>query len=99
MPDENAKRQDIEQAVNALRSLSPIQVEVLTDIIAKFAEEQISEHIRNDFLDEDAFEYFSTRLAAHHASSGVALKKENFEHILEQSFKSPFGKSGMSVSA
>lgn len=87
MPDENAKRQDIEQAVNALRSLSPIQVEVLTDIIAKFAEEQISEHIRNDFLDEDAFEYFSTRLAAHHASSGVALKKENFEHILEQSFK------------
>lgn len=87
MPGQNEKREDIEQAIAALQSLSPIQVEVLTDIIAKFAEEQSGEHLRNDFLDDDAFEYFSTRLAAHHASSGVALKKENFEHILEHSFK------------
>lgn len=87
MDGENGKRQDIEEAIEALWGLSPIQVEVLTGIIAKFAEEQEREHLRKDFLDEDAFEYFSTRLAAHHASSGVALKKENFEHILEQSFK------------
>ena len=87
MDGENGKRQDIEEAIEALWGLSPIQVEVLTGIIAKFAEEQEREHLRTDFLDEDAFEYFSTRLAAHHASSGVALKKENFEHILEQSFK------------
>lgn len=87
MDEENAKRQEIEEAVEALRGLSPIQVEVLTGIIAKFAEEQEREHLRKDFLDDDAFEYFSTRLAAHHASSGVALKKENFEHILEHSFK------------
>jgi len=80
-------RQDIEEAVEALRGLTPIQVEVLTGIIAKFAEEQKHEHLCTDFLDVDAFEYFSTRLAAHHASSGVALKKENFEHILEHSFK------------
>ena len=84
---ENGKREDIEEAIKALWGLSPIQVEVLTGIIAKFAEKQEREHLRTDFLDKDAFEYFSTRLAAHHASSGVALKKENFEHILEQSFK------------
>ncbi len=87
MQGEADKREDIAQAVTALQSLSPIQVEVLTSIIAKFAEGQTAEHLRKDFLDDDAFEYFSTRLAAHHASSGVALKKENFEHILEQSFK------------
>ena len=87
MADEDDKREDIEDAVAALRRLSPIQVEVLTGIIAKFAEDQTSEHLVDDFLDPDAFEYFSTRLAAHHASSGVALKKENFEHILEHSFK------------
>lgn len=87
MPGELDKREDIEQAISALRSLSPIQVEVLTSIIAKFAADQSGEHLRKDFLGDDAFEYFSTRLAAHHASSGVALKKENFEHILEQSFK------------
>lgn len=87
MPGDHEKREDIENAIDALRSLSPIQVEVITSIILKFAEDQSSDHLRKDFLDDDAFEYFSTRLAAHHASSGVALKKENFEHILEQSFK------------
>lgn len=87
MSDEIDKREDIEGAVAALQLLSPIQVEVLTSIISKFSEEQTGEHLRDDFLDRDSFEYFSTRLAAHHASSGVALKKENFEHILEQSFK------------
>ncbi|MGG7518252.1 hypothetical protein ACQ3G6_10245 [Allorhizobium undicola] len=85
--DEADKREDIKAAVAALKLLTPIQVEVLTGIIAKFAEEQICEHLRKDFLDDAALEYFSTRLAAHHASSGVPLKKENFEHILEQSFK------------
>lgn len=77
----------MKNAVKALRRLSPIQVEVLTGIISKFAEDQKREHLLTDFLDANAFEYFSTRLAAHHASSSVALKKENFEHILEQSFK------------
>lgn len=81
------KNVDIEKTISALRSLTPIQIEVLTGIIAKFAEKQTGEHIRKNFLDDDAFEYFSTRLAAHHASSGIALKKENFEHILEHSFK------------
>ena len=40
----------------------------------------------DDLLSEEAFEYFSMRLAAHHAYSSTVLKKENFEHILEQSF-------------
>ncbi len=87
MATEAEKREDIEEAVTALRKLTPIQVEVLTGIIVKFSEEQRREHIRDDFIDASAFEYFSTRLAVHHASSGVALKKENFEHILEQSFR------------
>ncbi|GAA3715677.1 hypothetical protein GCM10022268_25340 [Sphingomonas cynarae] len=87
MPGENDKREDIDGAIAALKNLSPIQVEVLTSIITKFAEGQNGGHLREDFLDPESFEYFSTRLAAHHASSGIALKKENFEHILEQSFK------------
>ena len=87
MPGEHELRKDVEEAVAALSSLTPIQVEVLTSMIAKFAEKQEGEQLRTDFLDNEAFEYFSTRLAMHHASSGVALKKENFEHILEHSFK------------
>lgn len=87
MPGENNKREGIQRAIAALQLLSPIQIDVITSIIAKFSEGLIGEHLRKDFLDDDAFEYFSTRLSAHHASSGVALKKENFEHILEHSFK------------
>ena len=45
MDGENGKRQDIEEAIEALWGLSPIQVEVLTGIIAKFAEEQEREHL------------------------------------------------------
>lgn len=75
-----------EEAIAALRMLSPIQIEVLGSIITKFAEEQKSQLERTDFLTPDAFEYFSVRLAVHHASSNVPLKKENFEHILEHSF-------------
>lgn len=87
MASEAGKREDIENAIEGLRKLSPIQVEVLTGIIAKFSEPRAEKHMQKDFLDDEAFEYFSTRLAAHHASSGVPLKKENFEHILERSFK------------
>ena len=65
MADEGDKRSDIEEAVAALRRLSAIQVEVLTGIIAKFAEDQTSEHLTTDFLDADAFEYFSTRVRAY----------------------------------
>ena len=81
---DNSKRDELVDAIDRLNS---IQVEVLASIVAKFTEDIRSEHPRNDFLTETAFEYFSTRLAAHHASSSVALKKENFEHILEHAFK------------
>ncbi|MQW64878.1 hypothetical protein GHK33_20225 [Sinorhizobium meliloti] len=86
MADAASKRNNIDEAIGALKTLTPIQVEVLTEVIAKFAEEHGGELVRDDFLDADAFEYFTTRLAVHHASSGVPLKKENFEHILEKSF-------------
>ncbi|MDP1668828.1 hypothetical protein [Phaeovulum sp.] len=87
MPDQADKREDIAEVVEALRGLSPIQVEILSTIIKRFADEQDSELVRTDFLTPDAFEFFSVRLAMHHASSGVPLKKENFEHILEMAFK------------
>lgn len=86
MNDGREKLPTVDEAITSLRTLSPIQLDVITSIIAKFSEEQAGEHLLDHFLDKAAFEYFSTRLAAHHASSSVQLKKENFEHILEQSF-------------
>lgn len=86
MADEEDKREDIAEVVEALQGLSPLQVEVLSTIIKRFADEQESEHLRDDLLSADAFEFFSVRLAMHHASSGIPLKKENFEHILEMAF-------------
>lgn len=84
--DEQDKREDIAEAVEAMHGLSPVQVEVISAIIKRFADEQESEHLRDDMLSGGAFEFFSVRLAMHHASSAIPLKKENFEHILEMAF-------------
>ncbi len=81
------KQIDIADVARLLESLTQVQVEVVHAIVKGFSEEQVSELIRRDFLTEPAFEYFSMRLAAHHAYSSNVLKKENFEHILEQAFK------------
>ncbi|WP_299893053.1 hypothetical protein [uncultured Ruegeria sp.] len=86
MSNQSDSQRNLETLILALKKLTPIQIEVLRSIVGKFAEGQEHEHLLTDFLDSSAFEYFSTRLAAHHASSAVPLKKENFEHILEQSF-------------
>ena len=80
------KSVDIEEIRKTLEKLTPIQVDVIRAILERFSEDQKHEHLRNDFLSEGAFEYFSMRLAAHHAYSSQPLKKENFEHILEQAF-------------
>lgn len=86
MPGEwNAKRKA--DLLEEIARLSDLQLEVLGSFVDKFNEEQSGEHLRDDFIDSLVFEYFSVRLAAHHASSSVALKKENFEHILERSFR------------
>lgn len=85
-PDEADKREDIVAVVGMLRRLSPVQVEVVRAIIHRFADEQFGALLRDDFLTKEAFEYFSMRLAAHHAYSASVLKKENFEHILEEAF-------------
>lgn len=87
MPDQTDKREDIAEVIEALKGLSPIQVEILSTIIKRFADHQENELVRTDFLTPDAFELFSVRLAMHHASSSVPLKKENFEHILEMAFR------------
>jgi len=81
------KKAEIGDIAKMLEGLSPIQVEVVHAIIKGFSEEQVSELVLDDFLAVPAFEYFSMRLAAHHAYSSNVLKKENFEHILEQAFK------------
>ena len=91
MASENAsereKREDIIEVVQMLEGLSPVQVEVVRSIIKRFADEQESKLVRDDFLTLASFEYFTMRLAAHHAYSSSVLKKENFEHILEQAFR------------
>lgn len=84
---EREKRNDIVEVVKLLEGLSPIQVEVVRSIIKRFADEQESKLVRDDFLTQASFEYFTMRLAAHHAYSSSVLKKENFEHILEQAFR------------
>ena len=87
MPGNVEKKIEIADVARLLEGLSPVQVEVVHAIVKGFSEEQVSELVRADFLTEAAFEYFSMRLAAHHAYSSNVLKKENFEHILEQAFK------------
>lgn len=84
---EDKKQADIMNVVNLLESLSPIQIEVIKAIIQRFASGCEGSLERDDFLTKEAYEFFSMRLAAHHAYSSHMLKKENFEHILEQSFR------------
>jgi hypothetical protein len=84
--DEREKTRDIEEVVQLLRKLSPLQVDIIESIIERFAEGVDGELVLDDFLNQEAFEFFGIRLSAHHAYSSQKLKKENFEHILEQSF-------------
>jgi len=84
---EAEKRGDILDIVETLKGLSVVQVDVIRAIIHRFADEQFGELLRpGDFLTQEAYEYFAMRLAAHHAYSASVLKKENFEHILEEAF-------------
>lgn len=87
MGNESNKPAEIADVVKMLNGLSPIQVDVVHAIIRSFANERSDQLLRDDFLTRDAFDYFSMRLAAHHAFSSHELKKENFEHILEQAFR------------
>ena len=84
--DDSDKRADIRDILETLKGLSPVQVDVIRAIIHRFADEQVGELVSADFLTEEAYEYFAMRLAAHHAFSSNVLKKENFEHILEEAF-------------
>lgn len=86
MTDQQQKQSDIEEVVGLLRGLSPVQVDIIDSIIKRFALGVESGLLRYDFLSEEAFEFFGIRLSAHHAYSSQPLKKENFEHILEQAF-------------
>jgi hypothetical protein len=87
MKESLSKTSEISDIVKMLEALSPVQVDVVRAIVESFAHKQANQLLRSDFLTEEAFEYFAMRLAAHHAFSSHVLKKENFEHILEQAFK------------
>jgi hypothetical protein len=87
LPPTPAQKEEIREAVKLLEQLSPIQIHVVRAIIERFAGGFTGEHLRQDFMSAEAYEYFGMRLTAHHASSSHLLKKENFEHILEQSFR------------
>lgn len=80
------KSRDIEEVVELLRGLNSIQVGIIESIIERFAKGVEGELLIDSFLNEEAFEFFAVRLSAHHAYSSEKLKKENFEHILAQSF-------------
>lgn len=84
---EDKKQADITKVVDLLQGLSPIQIEVIEAILKRFSVGCNGSLERDDFLTKDAYEFFGMRLAAHHAFSSHMLKKENFEHILEQSFR------------
>ncbi len=84
---EYKKDDQIEEIIQTLRRLSPIQVRVIKAIINRFAHGFIGEHLRKNFLTPDAYAYFGMRLTAHHAYSDQVMKKENFEHILAEAFR------------
>lgn len=87
------KRDDIAEVVALLNALNPLQVEIVRSIIERFAGGFVGELLETRLLSKADYEYFGTRLAAHHAYSSKMLKKENFEHILEQTFR----RSGASI--
>lgn len=93
------QKSQIGAVIAALRRLSTVQTAAILEILTKFNEEIRSDLIREDFLDTNAFEYFTTRLAIHHASSNIVLKKENFEHILNNSFTRSGHDSSLSKNA
>jgi hypothetical protein len=80
-------RVDLAELARLVGLLSPIQAEVVGAVIKRFVSDLDSKLVIEDFLTANAFEYFSMRLAAHHAISSHPLKKENFEHILKEAFQ------------
>lgn len=86
MAPNSDKENDIEKVVALLRGLDPVQVDIIESIIERFAAGCEGELVQKDFLNDEAYKFFGIRLSAHHAYSSSFLKKENFEHILEQSF-------------
>ncbi|MEP0144520.1 MAG: hypothetical protein ABJP02_10445 [Parasphingorhabdus sp.] len=71
---------------DTLEALSSSQFDVIKLILNRFEDEAVGELCRDDFFAQDDWEYFAVRLAAHHAFSTTVMKKENFEHILEEVF-------------
>lgn len=78
---------DKAEVIQLLNGLNTTQLSIIRSIIERFAGGFVGSLERKDFLSDDGFDYFGTRLAAHHAYSSKMLKKENFEHIVEQTFK------------
>jgi hypothetical protein len=83
----SSRAEELREVIGLIEKLSPLQMRVVRSIIERFALGWQGEHPIQSFLSPEAYEYFGMRLAAHHAQSSHMLKKEAFEHILEQAFR------------
>ena len=76
----------LSELMSLLSQLNTTQLEVVRAVIGRFSDRVYGQQLLDDFLHGTAYDFFGVRLQAHHAYSTNVLKKENFEHILEQSF-------------
>jgi hypothetical protein len=70
MKETSAKKAETLDIVRMLDALPPVQVDVVRAIIQSFADKQANELLRNDFLTEEAFEYFAMPIAKDAAGLG-----------------------------
>ncbi len=79
--------------IDRLNQLTNAQVAILETILDEFSKPISCNLYKTDFLTKDNFEYFTERIRLHHATSSDPLRKEHFEHVLEQTLRN----SGRSV--
>ncbi|MCU0947257.1 MAG: hypothetical protein MUF47_03260, partial [Porphyrobacter sp.] len=72
---------------SAYPALTDYHVKIVKDMISGFVENIDATRLSTNFLNDREFGYISARLISHHATSGVPLRKENFEHALEYVFR------------
>lgn len=71
----------------AFPALNDKHIEIIQHLINGFTTSVDAKLHRTDFINKNEFDYISARLIAHHATSANALRKENFEHALEDAFR------------
>ena len=85
MKDKNFRHNS--DIIERLEQLTNAQVTILETILDEFSKPISCKVHKTDFLTEDNFEYFTERIKLHHANSIDPLRKEHFEHVLEQTLR------------